>query len=310
VTERAITVVMPTRAMRARASSLHEAIESVMTQARVRCVPLVVVNGPHADDGVVRALRADPRVRLVVREEANLPAALLAGRAMVDTPWFASLDDDDALEPGAMALRLAAFERAPDRTVVVTNGWRHDGLRRQMNLPPGSAAEVNADPVRALLRRNWLLPGSWLCRSDAVGVSPFEGMPRYLECTWLALRFATEHRLLWLDDPTVVYREGSPAAESRSMAYVRGQMDALRRLIALPLPDDVRHALRARVARAYHDAALGSLDVGALSDAWRQHARSLVHRGGWQFLPFTRRLALATLGSPRGAARGEQMSRS
>jgi hypothetical protein len=309
VTEPAITVIIPTLAMRARARSLRDAIESVATQAGVRCVPLVVVNGPHADDGVVRALRADPRVRLLEREEANLPAALLAGHARVDTPWFASLDDDDTLEPDAMRSRLAAFERAPDRTVVVTNGWRHDGVRREMNLPPGSAAEVNADPVRALLRRNWLLPGSWLCRSDAVGGSPFEGMPRYLECTWLALRFATEHRMLWLDDPTVVYRVGSPAAESRSVAYVHGQMDALRRLIALPLPDDVRRALRARVARAYHDASLDSLAAGALRDAWRQHARSLVQLGGWQFLPFTRRLALATLGPSRGRARGEQMSR-
>src|SRR5437868_5008226 len=118
------------------------------------------------------------------------------------------------------------------------------GRTAMLNLPRRSAMAVNADPVRALLRSNWLLPGSWLCRSDAVGVSLFEGMPRFLECTWLALRFALEHRMLWLDEPTVVYRVGSPAAESLSPEYLSGQMDALRRLLSLRLPDDVRRALR------------------------------------------------------------------
>jgi hypothetical protein len=77
-------------------------------------------------------------------------------------------------------------------------------------------------------------------------------------------------------------------------------MDALRRVIALPLPADVRRTLRRRVARAYHDAAIASLSAGALADAWRHHARSLVRRGGWQFLPFTRRLARASLAHSRG----------
>jgi len=295
VSERAITVVVPTRGLRERAELLLEAIDSVTAQHGVRCVPLVVVNGVRCDPDVMRTLRNDVRVRLLVRDEADLPAALLAGRAAVDTPWFATLDDDDRLVDGAMALRLAALERSPQLDVVVTNGFRHDGACCEPNVPPDSAAEVNADPIRALLRRNWLLPGSWLCRTDAVGVSLFAGMPRYLECTWLAVRFATEHRMRWLGDPTVVYRVGSPSAESQSAAYVGGQMDALRRILSLPLPGDVRAALRERVAHAYHDAAVDSLRDGALVDAWRYHAWSLVGRRGWHFLPFTRHLARASL---------------
>ena len=300
--ERAITVIVPTRGLRARAAFLRHAVDSVLSQDGVRCVPLVVINGPDCDPAVARALRADRRVRVLVREPADLPAALRAGREAVDTPWFASLDDDDRLLRGAMALRVAALERAPSLDVVVTNGYRRERGRCALNLPRGSAAEVNADPLRALLRRNWLLPGSWLCRSDAVGTGPFVGMPRFLECTWLALRFASEHRLRWLDAPTVVYRVGSPAAESLSTAYLTGQVDALRRLIELPLPADVRRALRRRVARAYHDAALEMLRAGALADAWRLHGRSVVEPGGWHFLPFTRHLARASLGTSRTRA--------
>ena len=242
-------------------------------------------------------------MRLVVRDAADLPGALLAGRRAVDTPTFASLDDDDLLLPGALALRAAALARDASLDVVVTNGYRHDGPARTLNIAAGSAGRVNADPLRALLRGNWLLPGSWLCRTDAVGASLFEGMPRYLECTWLAVRFATEHRMRWLDDPTVVYRLGSPGAESRSRAYVVGQMDALRRLLALRLPDDVRAELRAQVSAAYHTASDDSLRDGALSDAWRYHARSLAGRGGWRFVLFTRHLARASLRLGRPPAR-------
>jgi glycosyltransferase involved in cell wall biosynthesis len=300
--ERAITVIVPTRGLRARAAFLRHAVESVLSQDGVRCLPLVVINGADCDPAVGRALRADRRVRVLVRGPADLPAALRAGREAVDTPWFASLDDDDRLLPGAMALRLAALERAPSLDVVVTNGYRRERGRCALNLPPGSAPDVNADPLRALLRRNWLLPGSWLRRSDAVGTGPFLGMPRFLECTWLAVRFASDHRLRWIDAPTVVYRVGSPAAESLSAAYLTGQVDALRRLIELPLPPDVRRALRARVARAYHDAALETLRAGAFAEAWRLHGRSVAEPGGWRFLPFTRHLARASLGTSREGA--------
>lgn len=291
----AVTVVVCTRGLGARADLLRGAIDSVASQTGVRGVPLVVLNGPDRDPVVEHMLRADRRVRLLTLDAASLPDALLAGRAAVDTPWFATLDDDDHLLPGALALRVRALERRPDYSVVVTNGYRHDGATSTPNVPLGEGAAVSADPLRALLRRNWLLPGSWLCRSDAVHASLFEGMPRYLECTWLAMRFATEHRMLWLDEPTVVYRVGSPAAESLSAEYLGGQMDALRRLLALRLPDDVRRELRRRVAAAYHDASRARLHAGALGDAWRLHARSLAERGGWRFVPYTRHLARASL---------------
>ena len=42
---------------------------------------------------------------------------------------------------------------------------------------------------------NWLLPGSWLCRTEAAGPKFFDGMPRFLECTYLGLRFAAECRI-------------------------------------------------------------------------------------------------------------------
>jgi glycosyltransferase involved in cell wall biosynthesis len=294
--DRAITVIVPSRGQAERLDSLCRAIESIAAQQDVCAVPLVVLNGSSGSPDVDAALRADRRVRVLTRSEPGIPGAYIAGRQAVETPWFATLDDDDLLLPGALARRVAELERRPDHAVVVTNGFRRDGGEDVLHIQP--PLDVAADPLRALLRRNWLLPGSWLGRSALVGPSVFEGMPRCLECTFLAARFAGELRMVWIDEPTVVYHIGTPLAVTRSREYVVGQMDALRAILALPLPDDVRHALRRRVAAAYHDAADYDWRAGALRSAWRWHLASLREPGGWRHVTFTRHLLRSMLAIP------------
>ena len=115
-------------------------------------------------------------------------------------------------------------------------------------------------------------------------------MPSYLECTFLAALFATEYRMSWLAEPTVVYRVGSPLAESRSRAYVVGQAGALQQILRLDLPSQVRRGLRRRVTGSYHFAAEYDRKGGRLADAWRWHGKSLLNLGGWRYLLYTRHL--------------------
>ena len=289
----AITVVIPTLAQRARAAGLYRAVDSVVRQAGVRALPLVVVNGPWRDAELVRALLADRRVRVLLRDAASLPGALRLGAEHVETPWWATLDDDDLLLDGALRLRHRVLADDAGCDVVATNGYRQAGGRNVLHVAAG--AEVAADPLRALLRRNWLLPGSWLARADRVDAALFDGMPSYLECTYLAARFATRYRLRWMDEPTVVYSAESPLAASQSRAYALAQPEALRALLALDLPDDVRQALRTRVASACHNAADGELRRGHTREAWRWHAATLREPGGWRHLAFVRHLVRASL---------------
>jgi glycosyltransferase involved in cell wall biosynthesis len=288
VTDRAVTIIIPTLGLRERATSLQTAIESAFAQDGVCPTVIVVLNGARRDPDVERSLRKDRRVTLLVRETGGLPAALAAGRALVSTPWFTALDDDDFLLPGALLLRVRALEERTDCAAVITNGYRRNGSGDELHVKADN--RVHADPLRTMLEGNWFLPGSWLCRTAAVGVRIFEEMPSYLECTYLALRIATEHPIIWRDTPTVVYCVGSPAAESLSRAYVLGQVAGLRRIIALNLPDDVRRALRSRIAGAYHAAADHERLTGARLSAWRWHVASLTQPSGWRFLPFTRHL--------------------
>lgn len=293
----AVTVIVPTCGVRERERSLGEAVESVIAQHDVRAIPLVVVNGSLCTPAVQHWLARDGRIRVHRMEEAGLPAALHAGRALVDTPFFATLDDDDLLLPHAMSTRLRTLNDAGDCEVVITNGYvQRDGVD-DLNITTG--ADVSGDPLRALLSRNWLLPGSWLARTDRVSTRLFDGMPRFLECTFLAVRFATEYRMRWLGEPTVVHRLGSPDALSLSRAYVLGQAEALRQILRLPLPGDVRTALQGRIADAFHSASDHDAQHGRLRDAWRWHLASLRARGGLRYLPFTWRL-LQAAGRERG----------
>jgi glycosyltransferase involved in cell wall biosynthesis len=265
----------------------------VLDQHEVRPIPILVVNGPDRDGELLRALVADERLRVHTRDEADLPAALRAGRELVDTEWFAELDDDDALLPGALAFRLAALEAAPGCDVVITNGIRRAATGDRMQV--ADAAAVRRDPLRALIARHWLMPGSYLCRSSAVGPELFDGMPKYLENTYLAIRFAKGYRFCFADHPTVVRYLDTPGSESKSRDYVIGQVAALERLLELDLPPDVAAAMRRRVAESCHAVAGRCRAEGAIREAWRWHLRSLSEPRGWRYLPFTWRLLQAGL---------------
>lgn len=286
--QRTVSVIVPTLGLRERTNLLDGALASVERQTGIEAVLIVVLNGTRACPDVERRLAGDRAVRLIRLDEADLPTALAAGRRAVRTPYFTALDDDDELLPHALDLRVTALEAEPELDLVVTDGIRLFEGEKRPNI--GVDGDVDADPLRALLRRNWLLPGSWLCRSERVGPEIFAGMPRYLECTFLAARFSIGYRLRWIGEPSVLYRVGSPLAETSSRDYVVGQAEALRGILALELPPDVRRGFERRVTAAYHVASEHARRAGRLREAWRWHLKALVERGGWKYLSYSRHL--------------------
>ena len=293
-----VSVIFPTLARRERASSLRRAIASVLAQEGVRVVPLVMINGREGDPGLVRELCADPRLQVRSVPEPGIPEALEAGRAAVDTPWFSRLDDDDLMLPGALALRVAALEAEPGLDAVVTNGYRRDAGGDTLHVP--DPATVRRDPLRALLKGNWLLPGSWLCRTERIGPDVFRHAPHSLECTYLAVRLASSQRMIFLDEPTVVWHTDVPGSESKSREWHLGEAEALNRILELDLPPDFRDGIRRKIAQACHSVAGRLIREGNPAEAWRWHLRSLKERGGWRYLLYSRRV-LAALARSRAA---------
>lgn len=296
--QRSVTVVIPSTAIPERFELLLRAIRSVVEQRGVSAIPLVVLNGAQYTAAAEQALRRDPDIQVVARTERDLPSALRHGRELVQTPWFTTLDDDDILMADALATRLTVLQSNPALDIVATNGLvRQDG-RDILNIP--ASLQIGNDPLRALEHHNWFLPGCWLARSDRVRPELFDGMPRYRECTFLALKMASQYKLQWIDTPTVIRFVDSPLAESRTREYVLGQVEAQKGLAALPLPPYLQRSLRWRMAAALHESADRLWSEGDVHGAWNLHLESLRAYRGLRFLPFTLRLVSSTVRNALG----------
>jgi len=289
-----VAVLMPTLGTRKRTPLLRRALASVVSQEGVHVTPIVVFNGPDVDSELVEEVRGTGAVRTLRLPEAGLPAALRAGRRLVEDPLLSELDDDDELLPGALALRAAALEARPECGAVVTNGIRRGGHGDELHLRPDD--DLERDPLREMLRRNWLLPGSWLCRSAVLPESVFARMPSYLENTYLGLTLATAVRIAFvLDRPTMVYHEDTPDSVSKSVEYLLGQEGALARILELDLPADVRRDYENRLGPACHAAAAVLAERGDRTGAWKVLRRSFSYSRDRHALRATAKVAMATV---------------
>ncbi|HET6680692.1 MAG TPA: glycosyltransferase [Gemmatimonadaceae bacterium] len=297
-----VSVIVPTRALAVRADLLQRAVASVLAQDGVRAHPIVVVNGQSRDDAIVERVRADRRVKVIDLHDASLPMALALGLSHVTTPFVATLDDDDLLPPGALRRRVEELVAHPDVDVVVTNG-----LRRHLGsdvLHVTHVDLVQRDPLHALFTDNWLLPGSWLARAAAVQPGLFDQMPAHLECTFLAIRFATAYRMRFIAEPTVVWHTDSPSAESRSIAYRDGQPAAHHALMQIPMPAWVRSELATRARKVSRWTAGECLSDGDVALAYSWYRRTLRESGGLRHIGFGARIAAVwLLRAARGRAR-------
>ena len=283
-----VSVILPTSAVTSRGQSLLRAVMSVLNQEDCRPSPLIVINGSQRDQGLVRELSGDPRLRVTILDETGLPRAYLAGMDLVDSPWVAELDDDDVLTPGAFSQRLDALSQAPDHDVVITNGFRRFGDRKVLHI--GDMDSIRRDPLAALRRGNWLLPGSWLAKASSVPRGFFELMPMYRETTYLALRFAMDCRPIFLDEPTVEVHTDTVGSASKSREYVLAGAAAMEALLKLDLPPAVRSWIRRGRAGALHEGSELLLEEGSMREAWNWHIRSLLELGGARHVTFTRHL--------------------
>jgi GT2 family glycosyltransferase len=113
---------------------LERAIRSVLDQAGVSVEVIVLDDDPENSAASVVGSFSDERVRYVpcATPSGGVPALVRnAGLAIAEGEFTYFLDDDDALEPGALAAMAEALRRRPDVGVAV-------GIVR----PVGNNAEV------------------------------------------------------------------------------------------------------------------------------------------------------------------------
>jgi hypothetical protein len=187
-----------------------------------------------------------------------------------------------------LAVRLDALKAHPEIDTVVTNGYRRTNAIETLHLSDISA--VQRDPLGALVQGNWLLPGSWLSRTEAVRPEMFADLPPYMEDTYLALHFALTGRIMFLARPTVVWSTDTPGSASKSEAYRMSQVEGLRTILRLPLPRRIRRGFQRKLSAECHSLSNHYLLAEAYPLAWEWHLRCLGQRGGLRYLPFCRHL--------------------
>jgi glycosyltransferase involved in cell wall biosynthesis len=283
-----ICVILPTIATSERADCLDRAVRSVLAQEGVSIELIVVANGPRCDPEILAELRRSRNVRVVVVEQASFSHAIQIGRSLVNAPYFTELDDDDELLPQALAIRLECMEAAPSIDVVITSGFVRSGGFSDINI--SDFTRVRVDPVRALLDSMWLVPCAALYRTATVTADLFEEIPASLEWTYLAFLLALRKRISFIDKPTFVYNRDTRHSLSKSKTWIVSQPAALRQMMRLDLPPDVKSRLRMKYVSALHSASDAELNGGHRGQAWRWHLMSLGHRSGWQYVSYTRHL--------------------
>jgi len=285
---KAISVILPTTAVATRLYGLNRAIESVLSQQSVKVNLIVVANGPQCDDETLCGLEKRSDLRLIYAEEGSYPAALRLGRDQVDAPFFAELDDDDELLPMALATRLDHIERDPSIDVVITNGI----LRRRGRDSVGirDIDSCRADPLRRLMDDMWLVPCAALYRTETVTPDFFETIPPAMEWTYVGTLLTLKKKIAFVDVPTFVYNRDTSDSLSRSKRYLLSTPEAIRRLMELELPADIREIVREKHVHSLHAASEVERMDGNVSAAWKWHLRTLTHRYGWRYLAYTRHL--------------------
>jgi len=285
--EMSVTVIIPTTAEAARASSLRRAMLSVVDQLSGDGLIIVVANGERVDDGVLGMVETFPRTRIERLPAANVAQAQQRGRNLVATEFFCFLDDDDEYLPDAFQARMQAFQADPAADVVVTNGFKRIGSDDVVVIErPGL---VQSDPLRALADQNWLASCAALFRTSSVNGVFFDGRSCFFEWTLLAYKLALARVIRFTNVPT--YRiHSSPGSASKSRTHLEMHPGALATIAALDLPRDVRRAVLRKISDAEHHLSEYFLRGGEWRRAAHHHLRSLTSPGGLKFLPYTRKL--------------------
>jgi hypothetical protein len=227
-------------------------------------------------------------VLFVYVELGSAPNAVLEGRKLVRTPFFSCLDDDDEYLPGTSDDKCAELLAHPEADLVITNSYRRSGDQETLTFSDlqGAARE----PLLSLFERNWLNNGNVMFRSSSVGVHYFVNYFPYVEWTWLAFKLSMDGKKVHaLDIPTQRVHV-TPNSLSQSAAYRDSYMQLYRSMLDAQPPLPVRHRIERRMAAVLHDQSEDALRRGEWAAAMRYHVRSLLGRGGWQYLSYTRHL--------------------
>jgi glycosyltransferase involved in cell wall biosynthesis len=259
----AVSVVIPTYQ---RAALVQEAIESALAQTLTDLEVVVVDDGSTDGTAEVLAARygADPRVRVVRKENGGTASARNAGIRAARGRYVAPLDSDDLFLPRHLETLVAALEADPGADLAIGDarfegGWSQDGqtvFGHGDYRPPTS--------IDDMLEGLWAMPSATLWRGEALRRLGFDEHRRYGEDTEILFRlFAGGGRVVVVREVVTRYRRhagGGEAANKRSSyAKIRAARLSFQEEHAHLARDPAAHRVRLDRLWARHHRKAGDL---------------------------------------------------
>jgi glycosyltransferase involved in cell wall biosynthesis len=204
---------------------LADAVASVLRQTWKK-VEVIVVNDGSSDGTSALADRlalADPRVRVVHRENGGLSSARNAGIAAAQGEFLCFLDADDALLPDKVERQLAFLSQFPSCDLVYSDHYVGDSASTPLLLVCRRPPPLPADEL--LTHLNWFAPFSPLLRAQLVKrVGGFDERLAASEDWDFWIRASRCGVLTYLPGPVGVYRL-HPGQMHRDPARLRANQD-------------------------------------------------------------------------------------
>jgi glycosyltransferase involved in cell wall biosynthesis len=279
VNEPTFTVAMP--AYNAEAT-IAQAIRSVLAQTRDDFELIVVDDGSSDATPEIARSFDDPRIRAVRQENQGLGAA--RNRAVADARgrYVSMLDSDDLWLPAYLETMGNTLDADVRAGLAYTDAWVLDdetGRIRKTTamhyqdppLPPP------LDPLEFLrllvVRGNFVFTSTTVRRSALRVLAGFNMLRTRAEDYELWLRVvANGYRAIRASGILAVYRKRSGSLSTDELAMVRGEREAIRRVIdEYAVPDDIRRLARDRLRHL--DARIAGLAGGPGAAAFVQRVR-------------------------------------
>lgn len=288
--ESLITIVIPTTAEKARFNQIKRAIKSIRNASRFYTKIIVVVNGDRKDEDVVNWLSSNEDITVIKVELGSAPNAQYIGRTILQTEYFAFLDDDDCFMAGALDKRLNLLLENPDAALVVTNGYSEKNGEQSPHYT--GLNKIQNEPLKYLFKMNWLHNCNHLMRSAFVVESYFKNYHNYFEWTWLAYKIAINKlKVISSDDLTFIYYD-TPGSVSKSMRYYNSLPALVEKMLDMNPPDEIKLEIRYKLSSHYHDMADNYLKEDKMMKSFENHLKSIFSYKGYRYLPFTRHILL------------------
>jgi glycosyltransferase involved in cell wall biosynthesis len=278
-----VSVIMPAYNV---AEYIGTAIESVQAQT-VTDWELLIVDDGCTDDTVevVKRYAADPRIRLLHRENGGIAAARNTALRESTGRFLAILDSDDVWDPRYLATELEVFARHPDVDIVTGNGWFLGGRRHGTPARPWPDKRPQPTLARILGDEEAIFIMSVMRRRVYELVGEFDERLRSNEDYDYWLRAAIAGcRFLRNDEPLSYYRRREDSISASQVRMIAGILVvyARTRPLLADRPDELR-ILDAQVARFRRELlaaeAKAALDAGH-GDLAATHLSALYDHGG------------------------------